>query len=55
MFVKDVDLCYMIALIPLVFLMQAPRQGILMVNYEAVANPKDHKTDLRDNVQHQIR
>nr|XP_054772005.1 PITH domain-containing protein 1-like [Lytechinus pictus] len=34
---------------------EAPRQGILLVSYEAQANPKDHKTDLHDNVQHQIR
>ncbi|XP_072169818.1 PITH domain-containing protein 1-like [Diadema setosum] len=34
---------------------EAQRQGVLLVSYEAMPNPKDHKTDLTENVQQQIR
>ncbi|XP_038057413.1 PITH domain-containing protein 1-like isoform X2 [Patiria miniata] len=33
---------------------EAQRQGIMIAQYEAYANPKDHKTSLFDNVQHEI-
>ncbi|XP_022093599.1 PITH domain-containing protein 1-like [Acanthaster planci] len=33
---------------------EAHRQEIMVVQYEAYANPKDHKTSLHDNVQQQI-
>ncbi len=34
---------------------EARRQEIMVVQYEAYANPKDHKTSMTDNVQHEIR
>ncbi|XP_074642181.1 PITH domain-containing protein GA19395-like isoform X3 [Tubulanus polymorphus] len=33
---------------------QAQREGVVICNYEARANPADHKTNLMDNVSHQI-
>jgi hypothetical protein len=36
------------------YYLQAHRHGVTIVNYEAQANPKDHKTSLFDNVGHEI-